>query len=100
MNEIKKWSCYIEEYENEEGKLCARLRDKGTNKKVAIIGTNADKNHLLRFMSQAKINLHMMPTVFDKDGTDIVAVRGYVDSEDEEEIVVNIGVETGGYLFE
>lgn len=59
-----------------------------------------DKNHLLRFMSQAKINLHMMPTIFDKDGTDIVAVRGYVDSEDEEEIVVNIDVETSGYLFE
>ena len=51
-------------------------------------------------MSQAKINLHMMPTIFDKDGTDIVAVRGYVDSEDEEEIVVNIDVETSGYLFE
>lgn len=66
MQEIKKWNCYIEEYKNEEGKLCARLRDKDTNKKVALIGINTDKDHLLRFMSQAKINLHMMPTVFDK----------------------------------
>ena len=40
-----------------------------------------------------------MPTVFDKNGTDIVAVRGNMESEDEEEIVVNIDVETGGYLF-
>lgn len=100
IQEVKKWNCYIEEYKNAEGKLCARLRDKDTNKKVIIVGTNADKNHLLRFMSQAKINLHIMPTVFDKNGTDIIAVRGYVDSEDEEEIVVNIDVETGGYLFE
>jgi hypothetical protein len=100
MNEIKKWSCYIEEYKNEEGKLCARLRDKVTNKKVAIVGINADKYHLLRFMSQAKNNLHMMPTVFDKNGMNIVAVRGYLDSEDEDEIAVNIEVETGGYLFE
>lgn len=67
---------------------------------MAITGINADKNHLLKFMSQAKINLQMMPTVFDKDGTDIVAVRGNIKSEDEQEIVVNIYVETGGYLFE
>lgn len=97
MNKI---DCYIEEYKNEQGILCARLRDKVTNKKVAIIGFNADKDHLLRFLSQAKINLHMMPTIFEKNGKDIVAVRGNIVSEDEEEIVVNIDVETGGYLFE
>lgn len=57
MNKI---DCYIEEYKNEQGILCARLRDKVINKKVAIIGINADKNHLLRFMLQAKINLHTM----------------------------------------
>lgn len=95
-----KINCYIEEYKNEQGILCARLRDKVSNKKVIIIGANADKRHLLRFISQAKINLHMMPTVFDKNGKDIVAVRGNIDSEDEEEIFVNIDVETGGYLFE
>lgn len=100
MSVIKKWSCYIEEYENVEGKLCVRLRDKDTNKKIVISGINADKDHLLRFISQAKINLHLMPTVFDKNGTDIVAVRGNKESEDEEEIIVNIDVEAGGYLFE
>lgn len=97
MNKI---DCYIEEYKNEKGKISARLRDKASNKKVVIIGVNANKDHLLRFMSQAKINLHMMPTVFDKNGKDIVAVRRNIDFEDEEEIVVNIDVETGGYLFE
>ncbi len=67
-------SCYIEEYKNEQGNICARLRDK----KVSITGVNADKNHLLWFLSQAKIDQHMMPTIFDRDGTDTVAVRGTV----------------------
>lgn len=52
MNKI---DCYIEDYKNEQGKLCARLRDKVSNKKVAIIGVNANNNHLLRFMSQEKL---------------------------------------------
>lgn len=42
----------------------------------------------------------MMPTVYEKNGKDIVAVRGNIDSEDEEEIVINIDFETDGYLFE
>ena len=41
-----------------------------------------------------------MPTVYDRNGTDIVAVRGYIVSDTPEEIVVNIDIETGGYLFE
>lgn len=41
----------------------------------------------------------MMPTVFDKNGTDIIVVRGIIYSEDSEEIVVSIDVESGGYLF-
>lgn len=48
-------------------------------------------------MSQAKINLHVMLTVFDMNGTDIVAVRGYLNPEDE--IAVNIGTVTDEYLF-
>lgn len=50
-------------------------------------------------MSQAKINLHVMLTVFDMNGTDIVAVRGYLNPEDEDEIAVNIGTVTDEYLF-
>lgn len=96
---IDKLNCYIEEYKNEEGSLCARLRDKVSNKKVSITGTNANKEHLLSFLSQAKLNLQMMPTIFDKNGTDIIVVRGIIYSEDSEEIVVNIDVESGGYLF-
>ena len=41
-----------------------------------------------------------MPTIYDKDGVDIVAVRGYIVSDTPEEIEVNIDIETGGYLFE
>lgn len=96
---IDKLNCYIEEYKNEVGSLCARLRDKASNKKVSITGTNANKEHLLSFLSQAKLNLQMMPTVFDKNGTDIIVVRGIIYSEDSEEIVVSIDVESGGYLF-
>ncbi|MDE7233739.1 MAG: hypothetical protein K2N29_01625 [Ruminiclostridium sp.] len=100
MQEVMKWECYIEEYRNEQGNLSARLRDKKTNKKVSIGGDHANKGHLLRFLSQAKINQNIMPTVFDKDGSDIVAVRGYLFSEDDTDILVNIDVETGGYTFE
>ena len=55
MKELVKISCYIEEYSNQNGKLCARLRDKASNKKVVLMGHNTDKNHLLRFLTQAKI---------------------------------------------
>ena len=48
MKELVKISCYIEEYSNQNGKLCARLRDKASNKKVVLMGHNTDKNHLLR----------------------------------------------------
>ena len=100
MKELVKISCYIEEYNNQNGKLCARLRDKTSNKKVVLMGHNTDKNHLLRFFAQAKIHQDIMPTIYDKDGKDIVAVRGYIVSDVPEEIVVNIDIEMGGYLFE
>ena len=38
--------------------------------------------------------------IYDKDGKDIVAVRGYIVSDAPDEIVVNIDIEMGGYLFE
>lgn len=100
MKELVKISCYIEEYSNQNGKFCARLRDKASNKKVVLTGHNTDKNHLLRFLTQAKIHQDIMPTIYDKDGKGIVAVRGYIVSDAPEEIVVNIDIEMGGYLFE
>lgn len=63
MKELVKISCYIEEYSNQNGKLCARLRDKASNKKVVLMGHNTDKNHLLRFLTQAKIHQDIMPTI-------------------------------------
>lgn len=100
MNNLMKISCYIEEYRNQNGVLCARLRDKSSNKKVILSGQNAEKAHFLTFLSQAKIHQDVMPTIYEKDGTDIVAVTGYVMSVTSEEIEVNIDAETGGYLFE
>ena len=64
MKELVKISCYIEEYSNQNGKLCARLRDKASNKKVVLMGHNTDKNHLLRFLTQAKIHQDIMPTIY------------------------------------
>lgn len=100
MKNLVKFDCYIEEYRNHTGNICARLKDKGTNKKIVITGKNADKEHLLRFFSQAKINNSLMPTIYDRNGTDIVAVRGYVISNTEDEIKICIDIESGGYLFE
>ena len=33
---MDKFDCYIEEYTNNENKLCARLREKKSNKKIII----------------------------------------------------------------
>ena len=55
----KKLYCYIEEYTNDEGRRCARVRDKDSNKRVEITHNNlgvADKLHFLNFIKQAKIN--------------------------------------------
>lgn len=97
---MQKINCYIEEYKNEKGNLCARLREKETNKKVTMVGVNADKTHLLKFLSQAKLNQSIMPTIYERNGKDIIAVRGIIESANKEEIIVNIDVEFGGYLFE
>lgn len=100
MKEILKFCCYIEEYKNEHNKICARLRDKISNKKISMTGSHVNKNHLLLFLSQAKLNQRIMSTVYDREGADIVAVRGVMISEDNDHIVINIDVESGGYLFE
>ena len=95
-----KLSCYIEEYQNEKGALCARLRDKASNRRIVILGDPVRKIHLLQFLSAAKNHTDIMPTIYDRDGTDSVAVRGTLQDESPEIITVSIDVPGAGYLFE
>ena len=95
-----KLNCYIEEYQNENGTLCARLRDKTSNKRIVISGDTCTKVHLLRFLSAAKSHTDIMPTVYDRDGTDSVAVRGALQDEGPEVITVSLDIPGAGYLFE
>lgn len=97
---MDKYDCYIEEYTNDKGELCARLREKKSNKKIVIGGNFFVWIHLLRFLSQAKKNLSIMPTVYDRDGTDIVAVRGIKQMEDADSINVSLNALGAGYQFE
>lgn len=97
---MEKYDCYIEEYTNDNGKLCARLREKKSNKKIVIEGNFFVWSHLLRFLSQAKKNLSIMPTVYDRDGTDIVAVRGIKQLEDADSINVSLNALGAGYQYE
>lgn len=93
-----RYSCYIEEYRNEQNQICARLRDKASNKKILVTGKNVDKNHMLHFLSQAKIRQEIMPSIYEREGVDAVVVDGMPVEERENEIVVN--VESGGYMFD
>ena len=99
-SELDKLECYIEEYFNEKNQLCARIRDKKTRKKVELMGDSFVKNHFLRFLSQAKINISIMPTVFEPDGVDVVTVRGIKRNEDDTSIVIELTGLGAGYLFE
>ena len=92
--------CYIEEYESEKG-LEARLRDKKTNKKISIQVTSLEgEMHFLRFLNAAKLNKDIMPTVFDLDGEDVIAVYGVKQNENNNTIFIDTDVDGGGYLFE
>ena len=91
MHEQIKLECYIEEYRNQKNFLSARLRDKKTNKKVVLVGENLDKNHLLRFLSQAKLNQDIMPTIYEQNGEDKINT--------EENIEICIEFANGGYTF-
>ena len=96
MDKIK---CYIEEYQNDEGNLCARLREKTTGRKVEIQGDFLEKQHFLRFLSQAKKHVEIMPTVYDKEGKDSVTLRGTVLKEDEKSIQISIDAPGAGYNY-
>lgn len=104
MSDVKitKLACYVQEYSHPvTGGLCARLRDKVSDKKVSIVTSDLNvRNKFLAFLSQARIQKVIMPTVFDRDGTDIVAVRGLIVEETKDEISVAIQVHGGGFLFE
>ena len=72
-------SCYIEEYEN-NGKLCARLRDKDTNKHVVFWTSPRDakaieqKKGLLDFLSETK-NMNRSE-LYKEDGTEYILIQG------------------------
>ena len=97
---MDKFDCYIEKYTNNAGKPCARLREKESNRKIILDGDVFVKKHFLRFLSQAELNINIMPTIFDRHGTDIVAVRGIKQAEDAETIEINLNAIGAGYLFE
>lgn len=65
-----------------------------------MIGVNVDKTHLIKFLSQAKLNQSIMHTTYEREGNDIIAVIGIIQSQNKDEIIINIDVESGGYLFE
>ena len=48
MKELVKISCYIEEYSNQNGKLCARLRDKASNKKSGFNGAQHGQKSFIK----------------------------------------------------
>lgn len=89
---MKEYKCYIEEYFS-NGALCARLRDKSSNKQVILV--NADRAHFLQFLSVAKMQIAVMPTVFERNGEDYISVQGFLAKEDAESIYLN----DAGYLF-
>ena len=97
---MDKLDCYIEEYKNESGSLCARLRDKASNKCVVIQGDDAQKRHLLRFLSTAKKHIDVMPTIFQREGKDVVAVRGIIKNRVDDSLEVSLEALGAGYLFQ
>ena len=90
-----KLKCYIEEYKDNSGCLCARLREKESNKIVQIlVNESSDRLNLLCFLSAAKQNVDVMPTVYQRYGKDIVAVCGIIRGCDTDSIVVSLKTRT------
>jgi hypothetical protein len=87
VSQTQSTKCYIEEYKNEQGQLSARLREKGTGRKVDLGLTLDGKQHFLRFLSSAGASKAAMPDVFSKDGNeDCVVVLGDLDFDAPDEI--------------
>lgn len=53
-----------------------------------------------KMFSDAKLNKAMMPTVFDRDGKDVITVYGTKQKENKNTIFVDTDKDGGGYLFE
>ena len=83
-----------------ENKLRVRLREKRSNKIIVLDGDFFVREHLYWFLSVAKKNIELMPTVFSREGSDIVAVRGIKKSENDEVIEISLNAIGTGYLFE
>lgn len=92
--------CYIEEYEVPPGRLGARLREKGTGRKVDLgFAGVAEKQAFLRFLSSAHSGRATMPDVFEKDSQDdAVEVSGTIDFDSPDELRFIHGEQTQ-YLF-
>lgn len=92
--------CYIEEYEVSPGRLGARLREKGTGRKVDLgFAGDVEKRAFLRFLSGAHSRRATMPDVFEKDGKgDAVEVSGTIDFDSSDELRFIHGEQTQ-YLF-
>jgi hypothetical protein len=87
MSQAKSTKCYIDEYKNEQGQLSARLREKGTGRKVDLGLALESKTDFLRFLSSAHAQKAAMPDVFSKDGDDdCVVVSGDLDFDAPDEI--------------
>lgn len=87
MSATKSTKCYIEEYEVGPGQIAARLREKGTGRKVDLGITLDAKPDFLQFLAGARANVELMPDVFSKDGAeDCVVVSGDVDFDAPDEM--------------
>ncbi|MCI4659727.1 hypothetical protein [Cryobacterium zhongshanensis] len=101
MDQGTSTKCYIEEIDNGKGRLSARLREKGTGRRVDLRGvvSVADKRHFTRFMNAVGASKTSVPDVFTKDGDhDCIVISGDVDidSPDELRFVHNDNI---SYLF-
>jgi hypothetical protein len=87
VGQTKSTKCYIEEYKKEQGRLSARLREKGTGRKVDLGLTLDGKQHFLQFLNAARANKAVVPDVFSSDGkNDCVIVSGDLDFDAPDEI--------------
>ncbi len=67
---------------------------------IVILGDDIIKNHFIRFLSAAKKYTDIMPTVYDREGVDVVIVHGLVENESNNIIEVEIGAPGAGYMFQ
>lgn len=89
MDQGTSTKCYIEEYQNGKGRLSARLREKGTGRKVDLRGvvSLADKRHFTRFMNAAGASKSTAPGFFMKDvEQDCIVISGSVDIDSPDEL--------------